>query len=47
MFESEESIMPGKDRIVLTTEYQVKYEESEDSLSEKGLARAESWRDEQ
>jgi hypothetical protein len=46
VFESEENIMPGKDEIVMTTEYQVKYEESQDSLSEKGLGRAESWKDE-
>lgn len=46
VFESEENIMPGKDGIVMTTEYQVKYEESQDSLSEKGLGRAESWKDE-
>jgi len=46
VFESEENIMPGKDEIVMTTEYQVKYEESQDSLSEKGLATAESWKDE-
>jgi hypothetical protein len=46
VFESEENIMPGKDGIIMTTEYQVKYEESQDSLSEKGLGRAESWKDE-
>jgi hypothetical protein len=46
VFESEENIVPGKDEIVMTTEYQVKYEESQDSLSEKGLGRAESWKDE-
>jgi hypothetical protein len=46
VFESEENIIPGKDEIVMTTEYQVKYEESQDSLSEKGLGRAESWKDE-
>jgi hypothetical protein len=46
VFESEENIMPGKDEIIMTTEYQVKYEESQDSLSEKGLGRAESWNDE-
>lgn len=46
MFESEENIMPDKDVIVMTTEYQVKYEDSEDSLSEKGFGRAESWKDE-
>ena len=46
VFESEENIMPGKDDIIITTEYQVKYEESQDSLSEKGLGRAESWKDE-
>jgi len=46
VFESEENIMPGKDEIVMTIEYQVKYEESQDSLSEKGLGRAESWKDE-
>jgi hypothetical protein len=46
MFESEENIMPGKDEIIMTIEYQVKYEESQDSLSEKGLGRAESWKDE-
>ena len=46
MFESEENIIPGKDEIVMTTEYQVKYEESQDSLSEKGLGRTESWKDE-
>ena len=45
VFESEENIMPGKDEIVMTTEYQVKYEESQESLSEKGLGRAESWKD--
>jgi hypothetical protein len=42
-FESKENIMPGKDEIIMTTEYQVKYEESQDSLSEKGLGRSESW----
>jgi hypothetical protein len=46
VFESEENIMPGRNGIVMTTEYQVKYEESQDSLSEKGLGRAESWKDE-
>jgi hypothetical protein len=46
VFESEENIMPGKNEIVMTTEYRVNYEESQDSLSEKGLARAESWNDE-
>lgn len=46
VFESEENIMPGKDEIVMTTEYQVKYEESQVSLSEKGLGMAESWKDE-
>ena len=46
VFESEENIMPGKDEIVMTTEYQVKYEESQESLSEKGLGRIESWKDE-
>jgi hypothetical protein len=46
VFESEENIMPGKDEIVMTTEYQVKYEESQDSLSEKGLGRTESWKNE-
>jgi hypothetical protein len=45
-FESEENIMPGKDGIVMTTEIRVKYEESKDSLSEKGLGRADSWEDE-
>lgn len=45
VFGSEENIIPGKDEIVMTTEYQVKYEESQDSLSEKGLRRAESWKD--
>jgi hypothetical protein len=45
-FESEENIIPGKDEIVMTTEYQVKYEESQDSVSEKGLGRTESWKDE-
>jgi hypothetical protein len=45
-FGSEENIMPGKDGIVMTTEYQVRYEESQDSLSEKGLARTESWKEE-
>ena len=44
VFESEENIIPGKDEIVMTTEYQVKYEESQDSLSEKGLGRTESWK---
>lgn len=43
VFESEENIVPGRDEIVMTTEYQVKYEESQDSLSEKGLGRTESW----
>jgi len=38
--------MPGKDGIVMTTEYQVRYEESQDSLSEKGLGRTESWKEE-
>lgn len=46
MFESKETIMPPKDGIVMRTEYQVTYEESEDSLSEKGLGRTESWKDE-
>lgn len=46
VFESEQSIMPSKDDIIITTEYQVKYEESQDSLSEKGLGKAESWKDE-
>ena len=46
VFESEENIMPGKNEIVMTTEYQINYEESQDSLSEKGLARTESWKDE-
>lgn len=46
VFDSVENIMPGKGEIVMTTEYQVKYEESQDSLSEKGLGRAESWKDE-
>jgi hypothetical protein len=46
VLESEENIVPGKDEIVMTTEYQVKYEESQDSLSEKGLGRAESWKEE-
>jgi hypothetical protein len=46
MFESRENIISGKDVIVMTTEYQVKYEESQDSLSEKGLGRTESWKDE-
>lgn len=46
IFESEENIIPGKDGIVMMTEYQVKYEESQDSLSEKGLGRTESWKDE-
>jgi hypothetical protein len=46
MFESEENIIPGKDEIVITIEYQVKYKESQDSLSEKGLERIESWEDE-
>ena len=45
VFESEENIIPGRDDIVMTTEYQVKYEESQDSLSEKGLGRSESWKD--
>jgi hypothetical protein len=45
-FGSEENIMPGKDGIVMTTEYQVRYEESQDSLSEKGLGRTESWKEE-
>jgi hypothetical protein len=45
VFQSEENIMPGKDEIIMTTEYQVKYE-SQDSLSEKGLGRAESRKDE-
>lgn len=44
--ESEENIKPEKDKIVMTTEYQVKYEENQDSLSEKGMGRAESWKDE-
>jgi len=46
VFESVENILPGQDGIIMTTEYQVKYEESQDSLSEKGLGRAESWKDE-
>jgi hypothetical protein len=45
-FESDDNIMPGKDEIVMTTEYQVKYEESQDSLSEKGLVSTESWKTE-
>jgi len=45
--ESVENIMPGKNGIVMTTEYHVKYEESQDSLSEKGLGRTESWKDEE
>ncbi|KAE8448820.1 hypothetical protein EG329_008822 [Mollisiaceae sp. DMI_Dod_QoI] len=45
-FESEENIVPGKEGIVMTTEYQVNYEESRDSLSEKGFGRSESWKDE-
>lgn len=43
--ESEENIMPDRHVIVMTTEYHIKYEESEDSLSEKGLGRTESWKD--
>ena len=46
VFGSEENIKFGMGEIVMTTEYQVKYEESQDSLSEKGLGRAESWKDE-
>jgi hypothetical protein len=46
VFESVENILPGQDGIIMTTEYQVKYEESQDSLSEKGLGRVESWKDE-
>jgi hypothetical protein len=45
VFESVENIMPSKDEIVMTTEYQVKYEDSQESLSEKGLGRVESWKD--
>jgi hypothetical protein len=47
VFESVENILPGQDGIIMTTEYQVKYEESQDSLSEKGLVRVETWRDEE
>jgi len=46
VFESAENIIPGKDEIVMTTEYQVEYEESHEtqiSLSEKGLQRPELW----
>lgn len=42
---SEDYIKFGKDDVVITTEYQVEYEESQDSLSEKGLGSAESWKD--
>lgn len=45
VFESEENILPRQDGIIMTTEYQVKYEESQDSLSEKGLGRVDSWKD--
>lgn len=45
VFESEENILPGRNEIIMTTEYQVKYEESQDSLSEKGLGRVDSWQD--
>ena len=47
VFESVENILPGQDGIIMTTEYQVKYEESQDSLSEKGLVRVETWKDEE
>lgn len=43
--ESEDHIKSGKDNVVITTEYQVDYEESQDSLSEKGFGSAESWKD--
>ncbi len=45
VFESEVIILPGRNGIIMTTEYQVKYEESQDSLSEKGLGRVDSWQD--
>jgi hypothetical protein len=47
VFGSEDNIKSAKDEIIMTTEYQVKYEESQDSLSEKGLRRVESWKDEE
>lgn len=46
VFESKEDMVLGKDAIVMTTEYQVRYEESQDSLSEKGLVRVETWKEE-
>jgi hypothetical protein len=46
VLDSEEAILPGKHEIVMTVDYQVEYEESEDSLSEKGLGGGvrDSWK---